>query len=128
MVVKISVEFMIRFDIFCTGIRQAGRFSRINLGRDNEIQREYIFCDNCENEYKNFIALRDMATESELRELTGHTNGVVRAHAFWALILNESNNVFPILIGHLRDNKKIKTIFGCIVDQTSVADFFIQIG
>lgn len=28
-----------------------------NYNPDNEIENEYVFCDNCDNEYKNFLAL-----------------------------------------------------------------------
>jgi hypothetical protein len=78
-------------------------------------------------QYKNFITLQDVATEKDLKKLTEHANGVVRSYAFWALVTKKSDDVFPILLSHVRDNEQVETMFGCIVSQTGVADFFIEI-
>lgn len=78
-------------------------------------------------QYDNFTELQKTATQSELMELTSHSNGVVRCYAFWALSLDDSVSLLPIVIDHIGDTAMVKTQFGCIGSREKVGDFFISI-
>lgn len=78
-------------------------------------------------QYDNFEELRKFASSEELKELTNHPNGVVRSYSFWALSLNNSPDLFSILLDHLSDEEMVSTQFGCIGSQEKVGDFFISV-
>jgi hypothetical protein len=78
-------------------------------------------------QYKNFIKLQRVATNSELQELTNHPNAVVRCYSFWALTYDTSINLLPIIIKHIPDEENVSTMFGCIVSGEKVGDFFISL-
>lgn len=75
-------------------------------------------------QYEVFEKLLTIATNSELKALTNHPNGVVRCYALWGLILKKSIDVLPIIIDHIEDYELIQTQFGCIGDRMMVGDFF----
>lgn len=77
-------------------------------------------------QWDNFEELENIATKSELLELTNHPNGVVRCYAFWALSHRTDIDLFPILKNHLNDYELVNTQFGCIGNQEMVGDFYIQ--
>jgi hypothetical protein len=78
-------------------------------------------------QYDNFVKLKDNATSEELIKLTAHSNPAVRCYAFWALTGNPSVDLFPIVLAHLNDNETVETLFGCIISEEKVGDFFIDI-
>lgn len=78
-------------------------------------------------QYDHFTRLQKAATKDELIELTNHPNGVVRCYSFWALSLDTTYNLFPIIVRHINDDELIKTQFGCIVGGEKVGDFFISV-
>lgn len=78
-------------------------------------------------QFDNFTELQKVATKIELQELTNHPNGVVRCYSFWALTYDTSIDLLPILIKHISDDEKVSTMFGCIVSDEKVGDFFINL-
>jgi hypothetical protein len=77
-------------------------------------------------QYDHFEKLREIASKDELLQLINHPNGVVKCYAFWALSLDTSVDLFPILIDHMDDYQIVNTQFGCIGSEVMVGDFFIQ--
>ncbi|HYG15675.1 MAG TPA: hypothetical protein VEC12_07980 [Bacteroidia bacterium] len=41
-------------------------------------------------QYRNFLSLKNHATQKELIKLTGHRNAAVRCYAFWALLYDST--------------------------------------
>lgn len=78
-------------------------------------------------QFENFTDLQKTATKVELQELTNHPNGVVRCYSFWALTLDTSINLLPIIIKHIPDDTNVSTMFGCIISGENVGDFFINL-
>lgn len=78
-------------------------------------------------QFDNFTELQRTATKFELQELTNHPNGVVRCYSFWALTYDTSINLLPIIIKHIPDDENVSTMFGCIISEEKVGDFFISL-
>lgn len=78
-------------------------------------------------QFDNFTDLKNVATDDELQELTNYPNGVVRCYSFWALSYKTSFNLLPIVIRHIPDDESVSTMFGCIVSDENVGDFFINL-
>lgn len=79
------------------------------------------------SQWERFVTLKDIATNEELRQLTNHTNSVVRCYSFQALAERQDSMTFSILLNHLKDNEYISTFRGCIVSGTTVGDFFVNV-
>lgn len=79
------------------------------------------------SQYKAFEELMSISDEKQLIQLTDHENGVVRSYAFWALARLKSQTVSDILKKHIKDEEKIKTIFGDIMNEVSVSDFMLEL-
>ncbi|GAB5564252.1 MAG: hypothetical protein Wins2KO_13150 [Winogradskyella sp.] len=78
-------------------------------------------------QWDNFEELKKTATKEELIELTNHPNGVVRSYSFWALSHKKDVDLFSIAKEHINDDEEISTMFGCIISNDKVGDFFIDV-
>lgn len=78
-------------------------------------------------QWDNFEELKKNATKEELIELTNHPNGVVRSYSFWALSHKKDVDLFSIVKEHINDDEEISTMFGDIISNDKVGDFFIYI-
>jgi hypothetical protein len=78
-------------------------------------------------QYERFEDLKEIATVSELIELTNHDNAVVRCYAFWDLIYKDSTHIYDIVKRHLNDNEFVSTQFGCIGSGEKVGDFYLSL-
>lgn len=78
-------------------------------------------------QWKYFQQLKKDATAEELISLTNHKNGAVRCYAFQALAGKQSDKVFSILLTHLYDTAKVKTISGCNAAMELVGDYYINV-
>lgn len=78
-------------------------------------------------QWDNFEELKKTATKEELIELTNHPNGVVRSYSFWALSYKKDVDLFSIVKEHINDDEEISTMFGCIISNDKVGDFFIDV-
>ncbi len=71
------------------------------------------------------------ASLNELLELTNHPNSIVRSFSFYLLSMNDSVDLFPIIINHFNDNVPIRIIENCVIQWVSqnytVSDFFIEL-
>tara|TARA_R110002050_G_scaffold194907_1_gene329749 strand:- start:235 stop:1179 length:945 start_codon:yes stop_codon:yes gene_type:complete len=79
------------------------------------------------SQWERFLTLKDKAKSEELRQLTNHTNSVVRCYSFQALAERQDSMTFSILLNHLKDNEYVSTFQGCIVSSSTVGDFFVNI-
>jgi hypothetical protein len=78
-------------------------------------------------QWDNFEKLKKIANKEELIELTNHPNGVVRSYSFWALSHKKNVDLFSIVKEHINDDEEISTMFGCIISNNKVGDFFIDV-
>lgn len=74
-------------------------------------------------QYDNFEALQKNATIQELIVLTDHQSPTVKCYAFWALSHRQNIDLFPIVLGHIKDTAEVSTLFGCIGSAEQVGDF-----
>ena len=74
-------------------------------------------------EYENFRKLKRRATKAELIALTNFPNPAVRCYAFWALSLDHTIDLFPIVLDHIKDT----AIVDCMSEAIPVGDFFIEV-
>jgi len=79
------------------------------------------------SQWERFLTLKDIAKNEELRQLTNHTNSVVRCYSFQALAERHDSMTFSILLDHLKDNDYVSTFQGCIMSRTTVGDFFVNV-
>ena len=78
-------------------------------------------------QWENFEKLKEKTTDEELIILTEHKYPVVRCYSFQALAERNHYKTYDILLKHLTDNDRVKTIRGCIASSQSVGDFFHNI-
>lgn len=77
-------------------------------------------------QFENYEALVKIASVAELTELTRHPNGSVRSYAFNALNKYEDIDFYPIILEHINDYELIETHYGCLVENQTVGDHFLQ--
>jgi hypothetical protein len=95
---------------------------------ENELLSQAVgFAGESTEQYARFEELKKKATKEELIKLTKHQNPVVRCYSFWGLTDRKEDNLFSILIEHLQDTSQVQRMFGCIVSNVSVADFYIEL-
>ncbi len=85
-----------------------------------------IAADTTEH-FKNFIALKDVASKKELLMLVNHPTPAVRAYAFWALSMRSDTDVLKIIEQHYNDNEVIEVTDGCSFSYKPVGDFLIDL-
>lgn len=78
-------------------------------------------------QWDNFEEFKNIANKEELVELTNHPNGIVRSYSFWALSHKKNVDLFSIVKKHINDDEEISTMFGCIISNDKVGDFFIDV-
>ncbi len=97
------------------------------LEKDNQLLgRAVTMAGLRPRQYDRFEKLKRAATVPELRQLTGHPNGVIRCYAFWALACHRSENLLPLVYAHINDTTEVFSCFGCIIDFPQVGDVFID--
>lgn len=71
--------------------------------------------------------LYSIATVDELIKLTDHGNSVVRNYAFLSLSLHKEFDLTPIMINHVSDTTRIRTVMGCLIGGRTTSDMFLEI-
>ncbi len=77
------------------------------------------------NQWKRYLQLKKLSTDTELISLTNHKNAVVRGYAFMALSARNYPKLVQILISHLKDTTRFLIFHGCLIHDIMVGDFFI---
>ncbi|MBS1646969.1 MAG: hypothetical protein JST67_06480 [Bacteroidetes bacterium] len=77
-------------------------------------------------QWERFEQLKKEATLQEIKYLTDYPNAVVRGYAFWALVEQDSAEVFSVLQQHLSDNEKLSVFEGCLISQYYVGEYFLN--
>ncbi len=94
----------------------------------NSSYNEFVFYQQQRKyQVRHFRDMADLATEEDLLKLTEHSNGVVRCYAFWALLEQQYPKSFDILLKHLTDNERIKTLDDKDIRIFKVGDLFIEL-
>ena len=78
-------------------------------------------------QYKQFLLLKNFATEDELVELINHKSGNVKAYAFEALCDINSNRCKKVFEQHLSDKTKIQEFSGCIQFEKYINIFYFEL-
>lgn len=77
-------------------------------------------------QWRRYDRLRLFTSVDTLAILTNHSSPIIRCYSFQALVDNKSKNLFPILLKHLLDTARVKTFFGCIMEEEKVGDYFFD--
>lgn len=94
----------------------------------NIVESAYIGDGGSASEqWARYEQLKQIATISQLIALTDYPNSVVRCYAFEALATRNSNQVFPILMKHLKDTTSVETLSGCLGHIEYTGDYFIGV-
>ncbi len=75
--------------------------------------------------YKIFEIIFEKATIQEWTELCNHPKPIIRYYAFYALKKHNITieSLMPIVINHLNDTAKIRTMYGCLGDEEVIGSF-----
>lgn len=99
------------------------------IGLNNTVKDEAVSIAGIKPiQYKRFEILKKVTSTRKLKKLfKNHPSRAVKCYSFWALLdRNEEVNLFELLESELSDERKVSTMFGCIISQTTVTDFLIQ--
>lgn len=79
-------------------------------------------------QYRQFELLKSVSsTNALIRLYRNHPNASVKCYSFWALTERQDGiNHFELLKHGITDTRKVKTMFGCFISSTTVADFLIS--
>jgi hypothetical protein len=98
------------------------------MARYNQVDSQGIGESGFESEqWDRFERLRKVATDAELHQLTNYPNAVVRCYAFYAIALRPDTAIFSILINHLRDTARAKTLSFDLGGSDRVSDYFVDV-
>lgn len=78
------------------------------------------------NQYLSYKALAEVLTDNELAENLNSEDSAIKFYSFLAIAERERANVFEVLKTLLNDTTKISTQFGCVMEETTVADACID--
>lgn len=76
--------------------------------------------------YLSFRALSKILTDKELNQNLSSSNPAIKYHSFLTLAERKRQNVFEALKTVLNDTTLITTQYGCIVEETTLADLCIN--
>jgi hypothetical protein len=113
---KVTAEAILPLEIIVNGIEMGKRIESAHLGP----------AGIASDQWKRYEQLQKAATRNQLTALTDHKNPAVRCYAFQALVQRHSENVFVVLMNHLKDTAIVETQSGCIVEECSVSGIFID--
>lgn len=95
---------------------------------DGMVESAYVgYAGQPSEQFEVFERLYTEATESELLELTKHSEPIVRAYSFWGLAKINSNELETTLRQHLNDTTQVLTMSGCIVGIERVNTFMLDV-
>ena len=77
-------------------------------------------------QWDRYLALCHKATDTEIINLTNHTNAVVRCYAFDCMLQRKNLDFFNTLLLHLIDTAEVHTLYGCLGGREMVGDYFLQ--
>jgi hypothetical protein len=96
--------------------------------KDGMIENAFIgIAGQPSEQFEVFKRLCNTATESELIELTKHTEPIIRGYSFWGLAKINSVKLESILREHVSDTANIITMSGCLVGTKKVNTFMLDV-
>lgn len=78
-------------------------------------------------QWARYEKLKQIARPGHLKALTNHPHPAVRCYAFQAMSVMHYAGVFDVLLDHVLDTAMVRTQFGCIGSETTVADYMIDV-
>ena len=110
---------------------QTNRIVR-DLQKDNTYETDFFSRETKSKQIENYNLLKSTASDNELKQLTGHKNGVVRVYSFKALSERQFLGLYDIIIEHI-DDKEIINCYSRGFEfvhsesyKSSVAEFFVS--
>jgi hypothetical protein len=77
--------------------------------------------------YDAYLRLGRLASDEQLGALVADTEPAMRVYAFHALTDRQSDAVvYGVLLSHLDDNARVRTLYGCIGDESTVFDAMLE--
>lgn len=104
-------------------------FIAFKIGLNNSLMGSYVGAAGIKPaQYRRYEILKSVSGTKRLKRFYKyHTSPAVKCYAFWALSERDSINRFELIKSGLPDDRSISTMFGCIVNKSTVADFIINI-
>jgi len=97
----------------------------LQIEKYNVLESEHVgIAGETTDQYRNFIKLRDNATNDELLMLLNHENSVVKGYSSWALVDNKYSKLSEILVEFLRTGETVTSQSGCIVSEDNLSRMF----
>lgn len=103
-----------------------------DLQEGNTYETAFLPEETSSKQIDNYNLLKSTASDNELKQLTGHKNGVVRVYSFMALAQRQFSGLYEIILEHIRDNELINCYahgFEFVHSESykrKVADFFVS--
>lgn len=79
-----------------------------NIQKCNIYETAFLPEETKSKQIENYNLLKTTASDIELKQLTGHKNGVVRVYSFMALSERLSSGLYEIILDHIGDKEVIK--------------------
>ncbi len=77
--------------------------------------------------YAAYLRLGQVASDEQLRALLADAEPAVRVYAFHSLWDRQPGAVaYTVLLAHLDDNARVRTLYGCISDESTVFDTMLE--
>jgi len=78
-------------------------------------------------QYERFYTWYTEASDEDILRMTSHTSPVVRSYALWAMALKNHPDFQSTARSLGADDAEIDTVFGCVVERMTVADFAMRL-
>ena len=90
------------------------------------VSKEKAWVGGITEQWARFEKLKNRASDDELIILTNHESAVVKCYSFMALVERKHELTFQILIAHILDQQKIHRSIGCVFDEMTIGQFYLN--
>ncbi len=103
---------------------KSGNFAVEGIAANTRVEGAAVGIAGTKSEqYARFHDWYSRASDEDMLRMTSHSSPVVRSYALWAMALTDHPDFASTARSLGSDDAEIDTVFGCVVERMTVADF-----